>query len=153
MALRAGPATTARLMSKTGSTKSHGTTLRRTNARRRSLELTRIFGWAVPRATDSCTRKNPYLPRSMCWADVNVPPSTNPEPLSLWNRRHRTGITLGVEAFLVPLEILFGRHFTGPDFFYLLDQVGLTLWRPECPRGVPVITLGERIIECRQDLG
>src|SRR5215217_3963355 len=153
MALRAGPATTARLISKTGSTKSHGTTLRRTKARRRSLELTRICGWAVPRATDSCTRNDPYLARSVCWAERSRPPSTNSERLSLWDRRHRTGITLGIEAFLVPLEILFGRHFTGPDFFYLLDQVGLTLRRPERPRGVPVIALGKSIIQCRQNLG
>src|SRR5215213_600964 len=145
MALRAGPATTARLISKTGSTKSHGTTLRRTKARRRSLELTRICGWAVPRATDSCTCKNPYLLRSVCWAYVIVPPSTNSEPLSLRDRGHGTSLTLGIEALLVPLEILFGRHFTGPDFFYFIDQVGLTLRWPESPRGVPVIALGERI--------
>src|SRR5215213_4437105 len=118
-------------MSKTGSTKSHGTTLRRKKARRRSLELTRICGWAVPRATDSCTYKNPYLLQSVCWADMSAPPSTNPGPLSLRDRRHRTGITLGIEAFLVPLEILFGRHFTGPHFLNLIDQVGLTLRRPE----------------------
>src|SRR6187431_2820386 len=91
------------------------------------------------------------MPRSVCWADVSVPPSTNPERLSLRNRRHRTGITLGIEAFLVPLEILFGRHFTGPDFFNLLDQVGLTLRWPERPRGVPVISFGERVIQRRQD--
>src|SRR5918995_2424388 len=90
------------------------------------------------------------ISRAACWAGPQIPPRMNHEGLSFRNRRHGARLTLGVEDLLVTLEILFGRHLTGPDFLDLFNQIGLTLWRPEGPRGVSVVAFGERAVHRRQ---